>query len=397
VTASVATASAPGFPADEFAARVAATRSVMRERGLTALCLVGPENIYYLLGLNHQGYFAFTLLVLPLDGPPLLVTRAMERATVAAQAPGCVHVTYGDDEGPAAAVERAVRQAAVPGDRVGIDRASMFLPLGVWEEARARLSDLEWADGSGIVESIRAVKSPAEVEFIRRAAEISDRAIRAGIAAARPGVTERAIASEIYRDMLLSGSEHPGFPPLIRSRDILLQEHVTGPRDRVLAAGDSLFLELSGSVGRYHAPLSRMIYTGWAPSGTDRAAEIAIAGLEAVRAALRPGVVAGEVYAAWQRVIDDGLGHARYRRHHCGYLVGIGFPPSWVGGSAVVGLRSGGDFVVREGMPFHVLSWILGQAPADYVVSDTVLVTASGGELLTTAPRGPTVVGERSR
>jgi Xaa-Pro dipeptidase len=369
----------------------------MRERSLTAVCLVSPENIYYLLGLNHQGYFAFTLLVLPLDGPPLLVTRAMERATVAAQAPGCVHVTYRDDEGPAAAVERAVRQAAEPGDRIGIERGSMFLPLAVWEEARARLSEFRWTDGSGIVESIRAVKSPAEVEFIRRAADISDHAIRSGIIAARPGVTERAIASEIYREMLLAGSEHPGIPPLIRSRDILLQEHVTGPRDRVLAAGDSLFLELSGSVGRYHAPLSRMIYTDPPPSGTDRAAEIAIAGLDAVRAALRPGAVAGDVYAAWQRVIDDGLRHTRYRRHHCGYLVGIGFPPSWVGGSAVIGLRSGGDLVVREGMAFHVLSWILGQAPADYVVSDTMLVTASGSELLTTAPREPIVVGKRSR
>jgi Xaa-Pro dipeptidase len=397
MTSGVTAAPAGAFTEEEFAARIAATRSMMRQRGLAALCLVSPENIYYLVCLDHQGYFAFTLLVLPLDGRPLLVTRAMERATVAAQAPGCVHVTYGDDEGPAAAAERAVRHAAAPGERVGMERASMFLPLGVWEEARARLWDLEWADGSGIVEAIRAVKSPAEVELVRRAAGISDRAIQAGIHAARPGVTERAVAAAIYHEMLLAGSEHPGFPPLVRSRDILLQEHVTGPRDRMLAAGDALFLELSGSVGRYHAPLSRMIYAGWAPAGTDRAAEIALAGLEAVRAALRPGAVAGDVYAAWQDVIDAGLGHSRYRRHHCGYLVGIGFPPSWVGGSAVVGLRRGGDLVVREGMPFHVLSWILDQPPADYVVSDTVLVTAAGSELLTTTPREPIVVGSRSR
>jgi Xaa-Pro dipeptidase len=107
---------------------------------------------------------------------------------------------------------------------------------------------------------------------------------------------------------------------------------------------------------------------------------------------LRPGAVSGDVYEAWQQVIDKGLGHSRYRRHHCGYLVGIGFPPSWVGGSAVVGLRNGGDLVIREGMTFHVLSWILHQEPADYIVSDTVLVTTSGGELLTATPREPVVV-----
>jgi Xaa-Pro dipeptidase len=385
-------APALAFTKEELSARIAATRAVMQDRGVTTLCLVSPENIYYLLGLNHQGYFAFTLLVLPLTGQPLLVTRAMEAPTVAAQAPSCIHMTFNDDEDPSAAAERAVRLVTESGDRVGIERTSMFLPIAIWETMRSRLKNLAWADGSGIVETVRAVKSPTEIEQMRRAALISDRAIQAGIAAARPGEDERTIAATIYHELLLAGSEHPGFPPLIRSADILLQEHVTGPRDRVIAAGNSLFMELSASIGRYHAPLSRMIYANRTPPGTNRAAEIAIAGLEAVRAALRPGVVAGDVYQAWQQVIDKGLGHSRYRRHHCGYLVGIGFPPSWVGGSAVVGLRRGGEFVIREGMTFHVLSWILHQEPADYIVSDTVLVTTSGGELLTATPREPIVV-----
>jgi Xaa-Pro dipeptidase len=85
VTTSPGVAPIHPLTADEIAARISATRLVMRERGLAALCLVSPENIYYLTGLNHQGYFAFTLLVLPLEGEPRLVTRAMERATVAAQ------------------------------------------------------------------------------------------------------------------------------------------------------------------------------------------------------------------------------------------------------------------------------------------------------------------------
>jgi Xaa-Pro dipeptidase len=380
------------FTPEEFAQRVDTVRATMRERGLAALCVVSPENVYYLSGLNHQGHFAFTLLVLPLEGQPLLVTRAMERVTVAAQVPHCVHVTFGDDENPATAAARAVRQVTASGGRIGLERASMSLPLAVWDEMRETLSDLEWIDGSGVVEDLRAVKSPAEIELVRRAAAISDRAVQVGITTAGSSVTERAVAAAVYREMLLAGSEHPGIPPLIRGRDILLQEHVIGPRDRELRAGDGLFMELSGSVGRYHAPVSRMVYVDRAPAGTERAAEIAIAGLEAVRASLRPGAVTSDVYAAWQSVIDEGLGHSRYRRHHCGYLVGIGFPPSWVGGSAVVGIRKGGDLVVQEGMTFHVLSWILDQQPADYVVSDTVLVTASGGEPLTTSPREPTVV-----
>jgi Xaa-Pro dipeptidase len=386
-----ATAPAAALTAEELAAHVSMTRSAMREHGLTTLCVVSPENVYYLLGLNHQGYFAFTLLVLPLDGDPLLVTRAMERPTIVAQVPGCVHVTFGDDEDPAAAAARAIRRVAGPGDRVGIERASMYLPVAIWERVRATLDELHWADGSGVVDGIRAVKTPAEIVLVRRAAAISDRAIQAGIAAVGAGVTERAVAAAVYHELVRAGSEQPGIAPLIRARDRLLQEHMTWG-DHALGSGDALFMELSASVGRYHAPLSRMVYLDQAPTGTDRAAGIALRGLEAVRASLRPGAVTGDVYAAWQRVVDEGLGHSRYRRHHCGYLVGIGFPPSWVGGSAVVGIRHGGDLVVREGMVFHVLSWLLGQEPADYVVSDTVLVTADGGEVLTNTPRGPLVV-----
>jgi Xaa-Pro dipeptidase len=121
------------------------------------------------------------------------------------------------------------------------------------------------------------------------------------------------------------------------------------------------------------------------------AAGIALDGLEAVREALRPGSIAAEVYGVWQKVVDNGLGHDRYRRHHCGYLTGIGFPPSWVGGNAVVGLRHDSDLEIQEGMVFHVLSWILGQEPADYVISDTVLVTPGGGEILTTTQRSPII------
>ncbi len=97
------------------------------------------------------------------------------------------------------------------------------------------------------------------------------------------------------------------------------------------------------------------------------------------------------MYAAWQRAVDLGLGHLS-RRHHCGYLVGIGFPPSWVGGSAVVGLHRGGELLIREGMVFHVQSWIIGQQPADFLVSDTALVTATGCELLTHTAREPVAV-----
>jgi len=60
---------------------------------------------------------------------------------------------------------------------------------------------------------------------------------------------------------------------------------------------------------------------------------------QAFHEAIRPGATAGDAYAAWREVARSG-GLDDYERHHCGYLVGIGFPPSWTGGSMVVAAAS---------------------------------------------------------
>src|SRR3546814_9266858 len=99
----------------------------------------------------------------------------------------------------------------------------------------------------------------------------------------------------------------------------------------------------------------------------------------AVLDALRPGALAREVYAAWQSVVD-GAGLAHYRRHHCGYAVGIGVPPSWTGGNGVTGLRADSELELRAGMTFHILSWLMGTGRGDYFISNTVLLGEARSE-----------------
>jgi Xaa-Pro dipeptidase len=119
-------------------------------------------------------------------------------------------------------------------------------------------------------------------------------------------------------------------------------------------------------------------------------AEVAGEAFDAVLSALKPGTLARDAYAAWQAVVDEA-GLAHYRRHHCGYAVGIGFPPSWTGGNRVTGLRHDSDLVIREGMSFHILSWLMGTGRGDYFVSSTVLLGPHGAEVLTKTPFGPII------
>ena len=67
------------FSDEEFYGRMQRVRKMLAEGNLDACIVTNPENIYYLTGLHHQGYFAYTSLILPLDKEPVLISRAMER------------------------------------------------------------------------------------------------------------------------------------------------------------------------------------------------------------------------------------------------------------------------------------------------------------------------------
>ena len=70
------------FTDEEFEGRLKRVRSVIADSELDACIITNPENVYYLTGLNHQGYFAYTSLILPVEKEPILIMRAMEKAIV---------------------------------------------------------------------------------------------------------------------------------------------------------------------------------------------------------------------------------------------------------------------------------------------------------------------------
>jgi len=394
------------FSEAEYQGRLAAVRRRMAERGLDACLISTPENIFYLTGLDHWGYFAAHVLLVPADGEMALITRAMEKVTIAHQVRNAWFAGHEDHETAAEVAVRLLRDRGFARARlddaaealveelhereqqraqIGLEQWSSGLPFGLAAKLMADLPEASWVDVTGLVDALRLVKSPAEQRCVRAAARVSDAAMLAAIETIRVGASERTVAAECHRAMIEAGGTFPGFGPFIRPTARLGEEHTTWD-DGAFGAGDAVFLELSGCVKRYHAPMGRLVFLG-PPSASDQAmAKVCLAAFDAVLEALRPGALARDVYAAWQRVVDGaGLGH--YRRHHCGYLVGIGFPPSWTGGNRVTGLRHDSDLAIQTGMAFHILSWLMGTGQGDHFVSDTVLLTATGPEVLTTAPR----------
>ena len=73
------------FSDKEIQSRIEAVRKDIAARKLDAAVFASPENVFYLTGLDHWGYFTPHLLIVPLEGAAVLVTRAMERVSVEKQ------------------------------------------------------------------------------------------------------------------------------------------------------------------------------------------------------------------------------------------------------------------------------------------------------------------------
>jgi Xaa-Pro dipeptidase len=368
------------FSEGEIERRLEGLRTLLDERGLAAAVMASPENVFYLTGLDHWGYFAPHLLIVPIDGTPVLITRAMEWVTIEKQVRAARFRGHRDSETAADVAAQVLAELGLAGAPIGLEYSTAGLSHGL---ALALTSQVQarWSDISGLVDEMRLVKSDEEVALIRRAAAISGAAADAAIAAIADGVSEREVAAACVAAMIRTGGHPPGFGPFIRPRSRLGEEHATWGDGRY-RAGETVFLELSGCVSRYHAPLGRLVHLGSAPVADAEMAALVGRAFDAVVATLRPGARAREVYAAWQGVVDEA-GLAHYRRHHCGYAVGVGCPPSWTGGNTVVGLRPDSDLEIREGMTFHVLSWLMETGRGDGFISNTVLVGRNGAEVLT--------------
>lgn len=374
----------PTFPEEEYDAHIARLREKMTREGVDACILSSPESICWLTGLNHWGYFALHILIVPREGELYLVTRSMEKVTIETQLG--TRVQFRGHRDSEAAVDLAVtvlKDAGLGDAKIGLDMSSSYRSYNQTKRFIEGLPDVTWIDSQDFVDTLRYVKSPLEIAAMRQAATITERMMEAAIRATAAGVNEKAIAAEIYKEMILAGGEPPSFGPFVRPKSRLGEEHGTWG-SAFLEPDDRLFVELSGCYQRYHAPMGRFVYLD-PPKDAGEVQKVCLDAFSAVTETMKPGATANDVYQSWQKVVNEA-GLSDYKRHHSGYMVGMTFPPTWMEGATnkVLGLREGSDMVLEAGMTFHVLSWLVGSRIGDYFVSDTVLVTEDGGEVLTT-------------
>ncbi|HXU91947.1 MAG TPA: Xaa-Pro peptidase family protein, partial [Methylomirabilota bacterium] len=261
-----------------------------------------------------------------------------------------------------------------------------WLTVRLFEALQRALPSAKLVDVSGLVELMRAVKSPAEIAYMRQAAVAVAAGMRAGLAAIREGVNEREIAAAVFPARILAGSHFVRNPTYITAGPRSALAHATW-LGRTLMRSDVVFLEMGANVRHYDAALIRTGIVGAPSDLLRRAADASLAGLTAALGTVRAGIPASDVYRATREAIAKE-GCEQFFLHRAGYGIGIEFV-TWIerGG---VSLDAGSPTLLEANMTLHLVPYLLLPGVGSVGFSETVCVTADGCEVLTQCPRALT-------
>lgn len=356
----------------------------MKRRGLDALLMFRQESMYYLTGYDTFGYVFFQSLVLTADGRMALLTRSpdLRQARFTSVVEDIRVWVDGDDANPALDLAAILTEFGLRGGRIGVEYDAYGLTARNGrrlDAAMAGLAVLE--DASDLVTRLRAVKSPAEIACVRKAAALADAAWDAAIATAAPGAFEGDILAAMQSEILRAGGDDPANEFVIGSGPgALMCRYFSGRRH--LDAQDQLTLEWAGAWRHYHAAMMRTVRIGKPPERQRTLWKAAEDALAACEDALRPGRPVGDVFAAHARALDNA-GFAKYRLNACGYSLGTTFAPNWMDWPM---LYRNNPVVAEPGMVFFMHMVIFDDDTGlAATLGRTSLVTAAGSEVLSKA------------
>lgn len=372
------------FDVSEFQARQSAACAKLKEQGLDALLMFRQESMYYLTGYDTFGFAFFQCLVLTADGQVTLLTRApdLRQAKFTSTIEEIRIWKDGATANPAADLRGLLESMGLKGGRLGIELET----VGLTAKSYVRVQDsmegfAQLEDASSLIDALRIVKSPAEITYVRRAAELCDTALEAAIARAGSGVDEGDILADMHAAQFRAGGDYPANEFIIGSGPgALMCRYYSGRRK--LDAQDQLTLEFAGAYRHYHCSMMKTFAIGSAPERQQYLYAAATDALLACEDALKPGNTVGDVFQAHADTLDKA-GLQGYRLNACGYSQGTTFAPCWMDPPMIY---EGNPIELLEGMVFF-LHMIIFDDDTGLAATNgrTSLLTATGSESLSAA------------
>lgn len=309
------------FSKEEYQRRQEKASELMDARNIDALFILQAENLLYFTGYTswlkaskHRPFVA----ILPKGREPLLVLPRLQLG----DAEGFSHVEdirlwasdylqcYAD----------TLKDLGLANKRIGVEighDTHLAMSLLEYEQLKGMLPDATWVDGADLIFDVRKIKSPAEIEYLRKASEIADKAVENAWSILRPGITERDVFASMASTFVQEGAEEIGFV-IIRSTPEDLYMRNKMPSDRVLQEGDVVSCDIGCQYRGYWSDMMRAAAIGEPSEQMAKGFAAAKLVNTAVREAARPGMVIDELDKVRARAIEEnGFGTWLPSIGHC--------------------------------------------------------------------------------
>jgi Xaa-Pro aminopeptidase len=378
------------FPQSEYQRRIAVVQARLQARGLAALVAYSngadPGNARYLV--NFETSAGDTIVVVPAAGPPMLTTNWLMHGEPmhtsiwtaslddvrAAERPGFARDPETSVAGHAA---DRIREAHAAGDRVAV-AGWAILPHSVMVALEERLPRATWIPADDLLLDVRAVKSPLEIEVMRRAARISGRMHEAALQALTPGAREFDVASRAHAAAFAEGADALAFESAVATGPRAGLKHCA-PTERVMEPGDMVFLDMAAVYRGYCADVSRSTVVGAPNAEQRRFLDTGLEMFEAVLAKAGPGVAVQELIATARAIAARAGYEADYMPKGFGHGLGCSLfeQPS---------LRPATTAILEPGNVFALEPMLVRTNFGTACIEDTVLITPAGAEALSGCP-----------
>lgn len=379
------------FTNEEFAGRLARTREAIGKAGLDWLLVIHPVSMRWLIGQDNKSYTAFQCLPVAAKGGKLEVfTRDMERNEFEADSMADAVRSYNgrEPEDPMEAFAKFADTLGLKSGRVGMEVPAYYLHPHHYLKLKDILGSALVAEPNGLINSLKLAKSPQELAYHRRSAEIAGEAWKALLAVAREGASELELSGAAYQKILSLGSLLPA-----STMNLVTGERsafaLGGPTERKMKRGDTGLVELGGAYKRYTSTLGRQWSIGKPSQRFLDLHKIVREAGDAAMAKMKAGAAAIDAHEALKGVIAKA-GLDQYRQHTSGYGMAPGFPPSW---GEPTNMFGGSKDVLQANMVMTI-------EPAVFIkeeglgarLIDNCIIQDGGIEVLSSTPRDIAIV-----
>ncbi len=345
-------------------------RRAIRPDAIDGLLVTAVTNVHYLSGFSGDS----SALLLTSDRA-VLVSDGRYTTQIERECPGLETRIRPVSQTITAATAEAVGLLEI--GRLGFE--SQSLTIGAFDDLREALPTVSFQGLKGRVEALRAIKDAGEVESIRAAIAMAERAftmLRAGL---RGSDTEKDASDDLEGFLRRCGALGASFPPIVAVGPNAAMPHHRPDASTRIDDGPFVLIDWGATGGPYKSDLTRMLVTGKFTPKFERVYRSVLEAQGRAIAAIRPGVSARDVDAEARSALA-AAGFGRFFSHGLGHGVGLDIHEA-------PAFRSDSPDTLQAGMVITVEPGVYLPGWGGIRIEDDVLVTPDGCEVLTQLPR----------